>query len=64
MARTAATFKQADVQRLIQAAKACDLPIARIEVDKDGKIILVHGASDAPVETGSELDVWLNRNAG
>lgn len=36
------TFKQADLERAIRAARACDLPILRSEVTKDGRIILVH----------------------
>jgi len=36
------TFKQADLERAIRAARACDLPILRSEVTKDGRIVLVH----------------------
>jgi hypothetical protein len=42
MPATPKTFKQADLERAIRAARACDLPILRSEVTKDGRIILVH----------------------
>ena len=42
MPSTSRTFKQADLERAIRAARACDLPIFRSEVTKDGRIILIH----------------------
>ena len=42
MPSTARTFKQADLERAMRAARACDLPIIRSEVTKDGRIVLVH----------------------
>lgn len=42
MPGTPKTFKQADLERAIRAARACNLPIFRSEVTKDGRIILVH----------------------
>ena len=42
MPSTSRTFKQADLERAIRAARACDLPIFRSEVTKEGRIILVH----------------------
>lgn len=42
MTNTPKTFKQADLQRAIRATRACDLPIFRSEITKDGRIILVH----------------------
>lgn len=42
MPNVAKTFKQADLERAIRAARACSLPIFRSEVTKGGRIILVH----------------------
>jgi hypothetical protein len=36
-------FRQTDVKRAIKAARAADLEIARIEIEKDGRIIVVPG---------------------
>jgi hypothetical protein len=47
MSGASKTFKQADLERAIRAARACDLPIFRSEVTRDGRIILVH--FDAPI---------------
>jgi hypothetical protein len=41
MARAASTFRQSDVTRAIKAAAAAGVHIARIEVAKDGKIVIV-----------------------
>lgn len=54
--KTAATFKQADLERAVRAARACDLPIHRTEIDRDGRIILVHSPDGGKVEAGSETD--------
>jgi len=43
MARSASTFRQTDLKRAIRAARAADLEIARIEIEKDGRIIVVPG---------------------
>ena len=47
MARTAASFKVADLERAVKGARNVGLPILRTEVTKDGKIILIH--VEAPV---------------
>jgi len=41
MARAPSTFRQQDVTRAIRAAIAAGVDIARIEVDKAGKIVIV-----------------------
>lgn len=56
MSRTPATFKQADLERAVKAARACDLPIVRTEISKDGTIVLVHHKSMQVAE--SDLDKW------
>jgi hypothetical protein len=35
------TFKQQDVTRALRAADAAGCPVRRVEIDRDGKIILV-----------------------
>ena len=41
MSRTAATFRQHDVTRALRAAGAAGCEVRRVEIDRDGKIVLV-----------------------
>lgn len=51
------TFTQGDLTRAVKGAAAAGLPIARVEIAPDGKIVLVaaDGSSAAP-ET--PLEAW------
>jgi hypothetical protein len=56
--RAPSTFRQQDVTRAIKAALAAGVNIARIEIDKSGKIIII--TTDAPnahSERG-EINEW------
>jgi hypothetical protein len=48
MARGSLTFRQRDLVRALRGAKAAGLEIAKVEIDKDGKIVVIIGKSDAP----------------
>jgi hypothetical protein len=43
MARGSLTFKQGDVTRAVRAVVAAGVEIARVEVDEEGRIIVVAG---------------------
>jgi hypothetical protein len=46
MARGSSTFRQRDVTAAIKAARAAGVEVARVEVDKDGKIVVITGKPD------------------
>ena len=54
-------FKKKDVRRLIEAVRDAGLPIARVETDKNGKIIVIAGKpQDNEATTGNEWDEVTN----
>jgi hypothetical protein len=56
MARGPTTFRQRDVTAAIRAAGAAGLLVARVEIDKSGKIVIVTSAQQEQITTESELD--------
>jgi hypothetical protein len=44
------TFKQTDLLRAIKTIQKARLPIARAEIDRDGKIVVVVGEGSATQE--------------
>jgi hypothetical protein len=56
MARAPSTFRQQDVTRAIRAAIAAGVDIARVEIGKDGKIVIVTAAEAGPLKEGNEWD--------
>jgi hypothetical protein len=43
MARGECTFRQRDVTAALKAAKDAGAEVARVEIDKDGKIVVIMG---------------------
>jgi hypothetical protein len=41
MSRTTATFRQHDITRALRAVSAAGCEVRRVEIDRDGKIVLV-----------------------
>ena len=60
MSRGAHSFRRSDVTKAIKAALASGLPVARVEVSPEGRIIIVAGApeqgQDAAVTQVNEWD--------
>ena len=54
MARTASAFRQSDVTRAIKAAQHAGMGVTRVEIGKDGAIVLV--AADAGPDDGKDLE--------
>lgn len=63
MSRVRALFREADVRRAAKGAISAGVSIARIEIDADGKIVVVSGAPAKP-EPASLMEAWrAKRNA-
>ena len=48
MARGALTFRQTDVTRAVKAVVAAGVEVARVEVDREGRIIVVARPAGEP----------------
>jgi len=46
-------FRQRDLTRAIKAAKQAGLSVERIEVDKDGKIVIISAKPETPSEVAA-----------
>jgi hypothetical protein len=57
MARAPSTFRQQDVTRAVKAVAAAGVHIARVEIDKAGKIVII--TADATGRPGEmEANEW------
>ena len=56
MSRGAYTFKQRDVTRALKATLAAGLKVARIEIDKEGRIVILTPRMTAA--PASAYDTW------
>jgi hypothetical protein len=52
------TFKEADLTRALRAAKKAGADVARAEVGRDGKIVLVLKNGDKVLTERNEWDEW------
>lgn len=50
MANARATFKQADVTRAARGVVAAGLPVGRVEIDREGRIVILIADGGASVE--------------
>jgi hypothetical protein len=58
MARAPSTFRQHDVTRAIRAAAAAGVHIARIEIDKAGKIVIIAVDANGQPGESAEANEW------
>jgi hypothetical protein len=61
MARGPAIFRQQDVTRAIRAAKAAGVEIQRIEIARDGRIVIIT-AAEAGHQISTPLDTWMAKH--
>jgi hypothetical protein len=55
MSRGARTFRQADVTRAVRAVRAAGEQVARVEVDRDGKIVVIVGNGNENGSSGPQM---------
>ena len=58
MARAPSTFRQQDVTRAVKAVAAARVHIARIEIDKAGKIVIITGDATDQLGKSTEANEW------
>jgi hypothetical protein len=58
MARAPSTFRQQDVTRAVRAVAAAGVGIARVEVDRAGKITIIALGAEPPGEDGKAPNEW------
>jgi hypothetical protein len=65
--RRPSAFKKSDLTRAVKAVQSAGLNIARVEIAKDGAIIVVPGkpdqAHDGKGEQKNDLDKWIAKHA-
>ncbi len=66
MSRSPSTFRQTDLTRAIKAARNAGVEVARAEIAKDGKIIIIIGetagsSTDIESTPDDELERWRKK---
>jgi hypothetical protein len=58
------SVRQRDVAAAVKGAVAAGVEVARIEVDKEGRIVIVAGKpNEASTGPADALDSWMAKNA-
>ena len=58
MTRAPSTFRQQDVTRAVKAVVAAGVGIARVEIDKAGKITIIALSAEPNGKGGEEVNEW------
>jgi hypothetical protein len=56
MSRAPLAFKETDITRAIKAARKAGLGVARVEIDKEGKIVIVAEKTGETPASGNPWD--------
>jgi hypothetical protein len=60
--RRPSLFKERDVTRATKAVLAAGLPVARVEISREGVIVVIPGISQEPTDVNTDLDKWVKRH--
>jgi hypothetical protein len=60
MARARCTFRQSDATRAARAVIAAGLHVQRVEIDRDGKIVVVTGKSGEDDRVEDRVNDWAD----
>jgi hypothetical protein len=63
MGRNSMKFRQSDVTRAMRAVAAGGATVQRVEIEHDGKIVLVTSSTGNSNRDDMELDRWLANHA-
>jgi hypothetical protein len=55
MPKGTSAFRQSDVTRAVKAVKAAGEPVARVEIDQEGKIVVITRVGTALVSDESDI---------
>jgi hypothetical protein len=58
MPRRPCNFRQTDITKAVRAVQAAGVPIARVEVDGNGRIVVVAGNGQTDHNAASTLNEW------
>lgn len=58
MSSRPSTFRETDVKRAVKAVRAAGVEIARVEIEKDGRIIVVPGKPTESQDANAERNEW------
>lgn len=56
--RAPSSFKQRDMTRAVRAVVAAGVEVARVEVDKDGRIVVVAKQADSNSQSDASPNPW------
>jgi hypothetical protein len=58
------SVRKRDVYAAVKGAVAAGVSVARVEVDKEGRIIIIAGkANETSTTAANALDAWMAKNA-
>lgn len=63
MARKPCTFRQGDLTKAVKGAQAAGLEVVRVEIGKDGKIVVVAGNGGIEQDASRTYNEWDDAKA-
>jgi hypothetical protein len=63
MSRRPSTFKQSDVTRALKGVRAAGIEVFRVEIDVNGKLVVITSAPSPDAGKDTDLDTWKAQRA-